>query len=168
MTPQAAIGTGLGGLAAAGAGGTAVAYAAGAFKGTENKTTNNKEPTYLSQALKENSSPIKEYIGNSNDKIKTLLGDNNTPKYSETLKGAWEKMTEDPSGTSLNKPSTDKDALFKEAIDENRKTEISGYTSRWCEHTANKPLSAVPTVDSGDKNTWDAFNKACFWTKATE
>ncbi|WP_216082651.1 hypothetical protein [Candidatus Mycoplasma haematohominis] len=168
MTPQAAVGTGLGGLAVAGAGGTAVAYVAGAFKGTENKKTNEQEqPTYLSQALEVASKKGKEYIGkNDNNRIKALLGESKTPKYSEALKNVWEKMTDDTSGNSLGKPSTDKNELFKETIEETNKESISTYTSKWCEHISKKPLSVIPATDSGEKNAWDAFNEACFWTKA--
>ncbi|GCE63067.1 hypothetical protein [Candidatus Mycoplasma haematohominis] len=165
MTPQAAVGAGIGGLAAAGAGGTAVAYAAGAFKGTENKKNNDQEPTYLFQALKLDPNNTKEYIGkNESDKIKNLLGVDQTPKYSDTLKESWDKMIDDTPGTTLNRPNTGKDELFK--LTEDSKNQISTYTSKWCEHIAKKPLSTVPTSEGKDKNTWEAFNKACFWTKA--
>ncbi|GCE63054.1 hypothetical protein MHSWG343_00320 [Candidatus Mycoplasma haematohominis] len=166
MAPQAAVGTGLGGLAVAGAGGTAVAYAAGAFGEKESKK-NEEVKTYLSQALEVASKKGKEYIGkNDNNRIKVLLGESKTPKYSEALKNVWEKMTDDTSGNSLDKPSTDKNELFRETIEETNKESISTYTSKWCEHISKKPLSVIPATDSGEKNAWDAFNEACFWTKA--
>ncbi|GCE63062.1 hypothetical protein [Candidatus Mycoplasma haematohominis] len=164
MTPQAAVGTGLGGLAAAGVGGTAVAYAAGAFGEKEIKK-DEEVKNYLFQALAASSNAGKEYIGENKDsRIKTLLADSTSPKYSETLKNVWDKMNDDTSENSLGKPNTDKDELFKETIEEANKESISTYTSKWCEHISKKPLSEVPTTGV-NQNTWDAFNKACFWTK---
>ncbi|WP_216082668.1 hypothetical protein [Candidatus Mycoplasma haematohominis] len=165
MTPQAAAGAGIGGLA--GAGGTAVAYAAGAFNGKESKKKEKVGETYLSQASKLNSKENKEYIGtNDKDRIKTLLGENNSPKYADTLKEAWDSMEDNDSGTTLGKPSTRKDELFQKIAEGNNKDDISNYTSKWCEHIAKKILFSVPTSEGKDKNTWEAFNKACFWNKA--
>ncbi|GCE63082.1 hypothetical protein [Candidatus Mycoplasma haematohominis] len=161
MTPQAGVGTGLGGLAAAGAGGSAIAYAAGAFNGNE--------PTYLSQALKAVSEQNKEYIGrNVNKKIESLLSEKTgtTPKYLDSLKGAWDRMVDD-ANPLLGKPGGNTSDLFQETKLESKKGEISTYTSKWCEHTAKKTLIEIPKAAGDGKNIWDAFNEACFWKKAT-
>ncbi len=81
MTPQVAAGAGIGGLVAAGAGGSAIAYAAGAFDGNKSTNTDNTSAVsliYRSQAEEELKNDNKEYIGNNLEgRIKKLLYDEN-------------------------------------------------------------------------------------------
>ncbi|GCE63892.1 hypothetical protein [Candidatus Mycoplasma haematohominis] len=100
MTPQAAVGTGLGGLAAAGAGGTGIAYMAGAFETTS---------TYLTQAKEDvDIKGKKEYIGGNKAEITKLLTENTKNEaYQTALDEVWDDMSDvelKKKESGLNKP----------------------------------------------------------------
>ncbi|WP_216082654.1 hypothetical protein [Candidatus Mycoplasma haematohominis] len=168
MTSQAAVGTGLGGLAAAGAGGTAVAYAAGAFGGDKSTNSDNTSVaslTYRLQAEEELKTEKKEYIGNNlEDRIKKLLYDASTKdsNYLTSVKGVWtdmnkqDKMQEDQPGSDDIENSDKQDSIVD-------------YINKWCEAVSVQTLSTKPTTESSNEGKkLKAFKKACFWTKAAQ
>ncbi|GCE63723.1 hypothetical protein [Candidatus Mycoplasma haematohominis] len=140
MTPQAI-----------GGGGTLAAYAAGAFD----------KPTYYSQAVKDNETKDKEYIGGDIEKIKTALGETTEPKYSDTLKGVWDQITSTEESATLSKPTETKDTLFSTSISADNKEKIVSYTLAWCGKTSKKELATVPEGNNNN-STWNSFKKACF------
>ncbi|GCE63085.1 hypothetical protein [Candidatus Mycoplasma haematohominis] len=170
MTPQAAVGTGLGGLAAAGAGGTAVAYAAGAFNKVDEETTYANFGEYAKKIGL-------TYIGNIGDEeansIKKLLDEDKTGNangYRDKLKSRWDSIVE----TSLNgkdnvtvtKPTNVKDKLV--TGDELSESEnISKFTKAWCELKKDKsPSEGQQWTENTLKadEDWKTFKEVCVFS----
>ncbi|WP_216082681.1 hypothetical protein [Candidatus Mycoplasma haematohominis] len=158
MTPQAAVGAGLGGLAAAGAGGTGIAYAAGAFGGKESKTDESSKETYLSKASKPTLSANKKYIGEDGQdtRVKSWLqsSDQGT-QYKQDLGNSLSEMTltEDtgkPTDEMINKLKTPGNLEASEA------ETTYNYTKKWCE------VKKVVIYDSSRTGEFDIFQKVCF------
>ncbi|GCE63078.1 hypothetical protein [Candidatus Mycoplasma haematohominis] len=141
MTPQVAAGVGLGGLAAAGAGGSAIAYAAGAFNKKDEVVTYANFEAYVR-------SKNWTYIGGledtANNSIKNLLDEDKTSQkngYRDKLSAEWGKMKHsDLTGTvKPTKPSEEASALFKSsdaALD--KSSDISAFVKAWCEVKKDK------------------------------
>ncbi|WP_216083316.1 hypothetical protein [Candidatus Mycoplasma haematohominis] len=158
MSTQA-IGAAVAGTSVVGGGGALAAYAAGAFTPTTTKEETVKN-TYLTLAKEEaDIKNQKEYMGNSQTDIKSVLEGSEKDAYKANLKAVWNDMNENEIKPVIEKP---KDSDIEASGKEN---DISNYVNKWCEHIASKELGAKP---QDTDQTWQAFKKACFKTKATQ
>ncbi|GCE63633.1 hypothetical protein MHSWG343_06300 [Candidatus Mycoplasma haematohominis] len=158
MSTQA-IGAAVAGTAVVGGGGALAAYAAGEFTPTKTKEETVKN-TYLTLAKEESDiKNQKEYMGDNQTDIKSILEGSEKVTYQASLEEVWDNMNKEGIEPTINKPNKGE---IKTAGKEN---DISNYVNKWCEHIASKELGAKP---QDTDQTWQAFKKACFKTKATQ
>ncbi|GCE63088.1 hypothetical protein [Candidatus Mycoplasma haematohominis] len=160
MTPQVAVGTGLGGLAAAGVGGSAIAYAAGAFEGKEKKTDENTIKTYFTEAKKDNTNANKKYIGGDGQDVKVKKWLKESDKEKQYKKDLGDNLgSMELSGSASNDKPTEEminNLKTPNKLDESAATKIYDFTHKWCE--AKKGL----TYDVNSTTEFDIFKKVCF------
>ncbi|GCE63513.1 hypothetical protein [Candidatus Mycoplasma haematohominis] len=147
MTPQMATGAAAG-IAVAGAGGTAIAYASGAFG----------YPTYFSVAKEaEEIKNKKKYIGDNEKEVKGWLKEaNKETTYKQALKTKLSSMDgkglpTKPDQTIINKLET------PNTLEENEATSIYNYVTAWCD--SKKDLKHK---EGGTNDTFDVFKGVCF------
>ncbi|WP_216083443.1 hypothetical protein [Candidatus Mycoplasma haematohominis] len=152
------IGAAAAGTAVVGGGGALAAYAAGAFSSkVEEKEQERRKGTYRTLVEQDKSMQDKEYIGDKEEEIETLL--KNDTSYKNTLRDTyWESMDKKDIFKSLSLVKTDKSQLDLT----NRKSEAAKFVSAWCQATSEKELSQIPSEGTTDHKKWEAFKFACF------
>ncbi|GCE63043.1 hypothetical protein MHSWG343_00210 [Candidatus Mycoplasma haematohominis] len=169
MTPQAAVGTGLGGLAAAGAGGTAVAYAAGAFSETTYKDfedyVNKKGLIYIEEVEDTKSNSIKKLLDEDH---------NNSNGYREKLKGKWDSLPSSFSDGSATKTKptgvTSPNSFAASSAALEKSSEISDFTKAWCKVTkkkTDKDGKAWTEATLKANSDWQIFSEVCVIPKSS-